>query len=57
MNKLGTFTQLNFICTHTGQTTTSQKNMIESHKLDAEWKNSDTKVAVHYDNVHLEMEN
>lgn len=57
MNKLGMFTQQNFICPHAGQNATSQKNMIESHKLAAEWKNSDTKVAMHYDDLHLETEN
>lgn len=31
--------------------------MIESHKLAAEWKNSDTKAAMHYDDLHLEAEN
>lgn len=51
------FTQQNFICPHAGQNATSQKNMIESHKLAAEWKNSDTKVAMHYDDLHLEAEN
>lgn len=35
MNKLGRFTQQNFICSHTGQSTTSQENMIEPHKPDA----------------------
>lgn len=36
MNKLGTFTQQNFMCSHIGQSITSPENMIEPLKPDAD---------------------